>query len=470
AILAGWASVLFFYGLSGSELWRTEGLRARVAQEMLANGNWLLPCLYGEPFFTKPLGMYFAIVVVSWPFGSVSTITARLPSALAATACVFLFAWYFRRRLGPIAGLVAGLILPMAPMWIDKASAAEIDMLLTFWVLASIVCFLRATETRHEQGSFGWWLIALLCVAAGFLTKWTAPQFFYGMSISYLWWTGRLRLLFAWRHVVSLTAAIAVVVAWITVIYWHGHAHVLRDTMLWEGLSRFAPGYNTYRPYPWLESLYHPLKILLNTLPWSALAVLALCPSFYRGLDANCRDLLAALHCWVWPQVLFWSLPNEHTPRHSFPLFPGVAGLAVVVWHAWRQQGLPWPMPRLPPPKVVAGLLAVWCLAKVAYVEVIMSQRTHIRQPRNKAAVLAALVPSDETLYTLLVRDEGIMFYYGRPIVRVDEPEQLPQSERPIYFLVNQPAWRHWRLHRRAELVHRLDDEQGDALYLVRVF
>jgi 4-amino-4-deoxy-L-arabinose transferase-like glycosyltransferase len=132
AILLCASLVLFFYGLSAAELWRTESLRAIIAQQMLESGNWIVPRLYGEPLFTKPPGMYAAIALCSLPVGRVTDFTARLPSALAATACVLMFWWYFKRHLGRMAALAAGLILPMSLMWIDKASSAEIDTLQVF--------------------------------------------------------------------------------------------------------------------------------------------------------------------------------------------------------------------------------------------------------------------------------------------------------------------------------------------------
>src|SRR5271155_1029155 len=89
--LLSWCGFLFFYGLGQGELWRTESLRAIVAAEFLRTGNWIVPTLYGQPLLTKPPGMYAAIAAVSWPLGGVSEWSARLPSALAATALVFLF-------------------------------------------------------------------------------------------------------------------------------------------------------------------------------------------------------------------------------------------------------------------------------------------------------------------------------------------------------------------------------------------
>jgi 4-amino-4-deoxy-L-arabinose transferase-like glycosyltransferase len=140
-LLLLWCVSLFFYGLTSGELYRTESLRAILAEQFLRSGNWIVPTLYGEPIFTKPPGMYAAIALFSWPFGAVSEWTARLPSAVAASIAVFLFYACFARNLGRLEGLIAAAILPASFMWLDKASAAEIDMMQVVWVMAALVCF-----------------------------------------------------------------------------------------------------------------------------------------------------------------------------------------------------------------------------------------------------------------------------------------------------------------------------------------
>src|SRR5438105_554615 len=117
ALLGLFCLVLFFQGINSGDLWRTENLRAPIASEFLRSGDWIVPRLYGQPYLTKPPGMYAAIALASWPLGEVRTWSARLPSALAATITVFLFYWYFARSLGRKAGLLAALILPTSPMW-----------------------------------------------------------------------------------------------------------------------------------------------------------------------------------------------------------------------------------------------------------------------------------------------------------------------------------------------------------------
>ena len=460
---------LFFYGLSGPELWRTENLRARIAQEMLAAGDWVVPRLYGEPLFTKPPGMYLAVILCSLPGGQVTELTARLPSALAATGCVLLFYWYFRRQLGRTAGLAAALILPMSLAWLEKAPAAEIDALQVLWVLASILFFLRATEDETRgPGAFGWWLAALLCVAGGFLTKWTAPQFFYGTVIPFLWWRGRLCWLKRWQHLVSAAVAALLCLAWIAAAVWLESWQAFWQTFAREAFSRLVPGYSG-RPYPVWGALVHPVKLLLTALPWSVFALVALRPGFAQLWDERGRRLLQALHCWTWPQMLFWSLLTEHTPRHSFPLFPGLAGLAAMVWFAWQSGRLPPLLPKVRPWRLLTVCLGLWLQVKLAYVDYVMPMRIARCQPGAKGSLLAALVPPEAQLFLFRLKDEGILFYYARPAWRLATPAQLPTSATPYYCILCLSEWHAWDPARPAEVVQRFTDEQGDPIVLIRV-
>ena len=67
-------------------------------------------------------------------------------------------------------------------------ASAEIDMLQLAWVAGAVLCFVRAVEHREAGGRRTEWLwlqAALLCMAGGALTKWTAPAFFYLMAIPF---------------------------------------------------------------------------------------------------------------------------------------------------------------------------------------------------------------------------------------------------------------------------------------------
>ncbi len=465
-LLALVCSFFFFYGLGAGELYRNETLRAIIAREMLRTGNWIVPTLYGEPLFTKPPGMYMAIALCSWPFGEVSEWTARLPSALAATSIVFLMYWFFARQLDRRAGLLAALLVPMSAFWLERSTSAEIDMLLVAWVTASILFFLRALVVAGCPLN-GWWLLAaLVCVACGTLTKWTAPAFFYGTALPFLWWRGQLRMLWCRQHLLSAIVAAGLVLSWIGLAVLYTSWDLFYETVSREAWHHLASASN-HKGYPWLEAFLHPVKVIAAMLPWSAVGLLALRPSFMGRWDEKGRFLLQALHCWAWPNLLFWSLASDHAPRHSAPLFPALSGLAAMVCVAWARGLLAWHWPRLRPARLFAGSLAVWMVVKVLFIEAVVPQRLAQRLTRDKAAQLSSLVPVHQVLYLFKLKDEGIMFYFGRPVVRLADPATLPAGH--LFCILTEEEWEQWNCARAAEVVQRLQDAQGDNIVLVHM-
>jgi hypothetical protein len=82
---------------------------------------------------------------------------------------------------------------------------------------------------------------------------------------------------------------------------------------------------------------------------------------------------------------------------------------------------------------------------------------------------LAARVPQGTTLYLFRLKDEGIMFYYGRPVRRLPGPAQLTSSNEPLYCILDDGEWRTWPSSRPAEMLLRMPDEQGDPIVLARI-
>jgi 4-amino-4-deoxy-L-arabinose transferase-like glycosyltransferase len=437
AVLLLWSAFLFFFGLGTGTLYRTEALRAIIGAECL-NGHWLVPTLYGEAFLTKPPGMYAAIGLCSLPAGHVTEITARLPSAIAATITVLCFFGTLRRVVSTREAFCAAMLLPVSVLWLDKAPSAEIDMVQLAWVSAALLAFYRALEADENRtpGRWRWWLIAMLAMTAGFLTKWTAPAFFYFAVIPVALWRGRLSILWSWPHLAGLLLAALIIAGWACAVAAETGWSVLVDTVMREAAQRFAPAH-AGKPYPWLDSLLFPATFLAANLPWSALALWALRPAFFRLWDDRGRMLLTFFHCWTWPSLLFWSLAAQHNLRYTLPLCPGLAGLGAMVCIAWARGTLHWPISRIRPLVAFAGIIIIWAVVKVIFVEVIVPPRTAGRHVRETANALSDLVPEGEILYLCKLKDEGILFYYGRPARKL----AAAPPEKEWYVALTEAEW-----------------------------
>jgi hypothetical protein len=333
-----------------------------------------------------------------------------------------------------------------------------------------------------------WWSASLLCVAGGVLTKWTGAAFFYGAVVPLLWWRGQLRLLCCRHHLIPAAIAAGICLTWVASAVAMTSWHEFYETVSREALMRLSPSHH-HRPYPWKESLGHPFRLLAAGLPCTAFALLTIRPGFTGLWDVKGRRLLQALHCWVWPNMFFWTVIPEHATRHSFPLFPGLVGLAALVWIAWlRGDRIPslskswisrfqWrPLLRLqktsssiPMTRVFLGMILLWLVVKLVFVEAVLPRRNPKRQPREKGEQLAALVPANDVLYLFQLKDEGIMFYFGRKVRRLSRPVQLPSSNQPLYCILDESEWTSWAESRPVETLLKMPDEQGDPIFLVRV-
>jgi 4-amino-4-deoxy-L-arabinose transferase-like glycosyltransferase len=455
-ILAAWCGVLFVYGVDAGPLYRTESLRAIIGRECL-NGNWLFPVLYGQPFLTKPPGHYAAIGLVSLPFGEVTSLTARLPSIFAASGAVFFVYALFRRAVDERAALLAALLLPTSVLWLDKAPSAEIDMTLVGWVTAALVFFHRAMERDSALG----WVLALGCVAGGTLTKWTAPAFFYLTVVPFLAWRGELARLLGWKHLLACGAAVGVCALWACAVAERVGWPALLETIESEALYRLAPK-STERDS--LAVISYPLIVLAAHLPVAGFALLTFRPSFWARWDDRGRRLLQLLHCWTWPSLLFWSLVPNHNVRYALPLSAGLMGLGVMgLIGLMRQMEPMWA--RRHAVTGIVGFLCCWLVVKVVFVEVVVAGRAATRDPMPAARALQDRVPADQPLYLFRLKDEGVLFYYDRPAVRLHDPRALPPG---AFAVLIRQEWDDRAAFGHLQLVDWLRDQQGDPLILVR--
>src|SRR5207245_2119870 len=102
---------------------------------------------------------------------------------------------------------------------------------------------------------------------------------------------------------------------------------------------------------------------------------------------------------------------------------------------------------------VLAGFLVLWLAAKLVFVQAVIPMRNLNREPHAKGERIASLVPPGKTLYLFRLKDEGIMFYYGRPVRRLACPAELPSSSEPVYCILDNDEWREWHTWRNPEVV-----------------
>jgi 4-amino-4-deoxy-L-arabinose transferase-like glycosyltransferase len=112
-----------------------------------------------------PLGLW--IQAASAKLFGFSGLSLLLPQALAGVLSVVLLYHLVRRAFGPVAGLIAALVLAVTPIVVVTSRNNTADMLLVLTVLVAAWAVIRAAETA----SLRWLLLCAVVVGLGFNIK-----------------------------------------------------------------------------------------------------------------------------------------------------------------------------------------------------------------------------------------------------------------------------------------------------------
>ena len=119
---------------------------------MRDSGNFIVPHLISEPYPDKPPLLFWLINLFSIPFGKITALSSRLPSAFAGIGCC-LAIFYLGKSLyhNTRIALLASLFLATSSKFLWMAHRVAFDVLLTFFVTMAILCFYKGYAARHGR-------------------------------------------------------------------------------------------------------------------------------------------------------------------------------------------------------------------------------------------------------------------------------------------------------------------------------
>jgi 4-amino-4-deoxy-L-arabinose transferase-like glycosyltransferase len=163
--------------------WWDESMFAVNTYEMMHNGNYFTPYFNGVPdgFNTKPpLTIWVQMVFVK--LIGYNELALRLPSALAAGLTVVMLFHFLAKNYSVVWAWFSALILLTSSGFVHfhTARTADSDALLTFFLLASNICFVKYYNGGHSRNI----LMFVLFISLAFSTKMYAallfiPAYFY---------------------------------------------------------------------------------------------------------------------------------------------------------------------------------------------------------------------------------------------------------------------------------------------------
>ena len=324
---------------------------AEVAREMNARHDWVTPYANTIRYLEKPPLFFWLISLSFAAFRSATAFTARLPTALAVTALVFVTFKIGRLLFGWRAGFFGGLALATSVGTFLFTRIILPDALFTLLLALLLYSFLRWERAERQTGPLLWmYAFAGLAVLAKGLIGVVFPT---AIILLTLLTTGRLKdvaRLFSLKGTLLFLAIAAP---------WHIFVGTRNPGFFWfyfinEHVLRFL-GKRYPMDYGTVPLLPFWLLHLVWLFPWSIYLVSLCRPgSFKRAMAEHGRGLIFLL-AWALTILLFFSF-STRLEYYTVPALPALALLAGVQCASLWERSQRWPGLALAPIGVLVGI------------------------------------------------------------------------------------------------------------------
>ena len=314
-----------------------EPREAVVSQSMLQTGNWVLPLNNGGDIAYKPPLFHWMAALCSLPFGQVTELSARMPSALAAIALAVYCFLFFSRRGKASTAFIASVCLLCTFELHRTAVSCRVDMLLTCCMVAATCELYKWAAERHLRG---WPIDAVVLMSGGMLTKGFVGIVLPLMVVAvWMWLRGSGFWAVAWRMALLFASAMVLPAVWYAAA-WRQGGDAFLYMVYEENVLRFL-GKMPYSSHEHGVFYYVP-QLLSGLLPFSIVAVGALCfvprkawrrlrlwtRSWWQAFGQRLRQMDDAdLLSWLAIAVVvgFYLIPKSKRSVYVLPVYPFVA-------------------------------------------------------------------------------------------------------------------------------------------------
>jgi len=334
--------ILFGAGIGLRDPWPADEPRfALVARQMVESGQWLFPYRGGELYPDKPPVFMWLIAVFLKLTGSLR-VAFLMPSLLAGLGTLALVHDGARRLWDDATAWRAGLLLLLTVQFTLQARTAQIDMVVTGFILLGVYGFLRFLCTG---GGWRWYHLGWFAAGLGVITKGVGILALFALLPALWTHRGELRRApwTAWLKGLAgplfLAGAIALwAVPMMLAVKASGNPDFLayqNDILFRQTVTRYGSAWHHVAPW-WdylvnvIPAFWLPLSLLL---PWLAVR-------WVRACRASDRRILLLLAYLVLVLVFFSASPGKRGV-YILPAAPALALLAAP--YLPELLALPWP-------------------------------------------------------------------------------------------------------------------------------
>jgi len=314
-ILIALAAVLFFFKLGSFSLYNAaETTYGEFIKQMRLTGDWITFHYNGQIIFDKPPLYYWLATITTYILGF-NEFSIRFWAALCGVLTVITTYFLGKEFYNEKVGFYSGLIAMTAMQLLVQSRIAEIDILLTLLITASLLFFWQKK-----------YLLMYLCMALALLVKGIIGIALPGFAVFlFLFFTKQLKQLLEMKIVPGILIILCVGTPWY-IAEWLIHGGGFTQFALgFLFLSRFQ-GAVCGHAGPWY---YYFFALMFGFFPWSHFIPLALIRTWKE--KANKPELLTL--CFILPVFIVFSVAKTKLPNYMLPIYPFLAIMVAKVWH-----------------------------------------------------------------------------------------------------------------------------------------
>jgi len=330
---------LFLFNTGKRDLWAPDEPRyAQVSKEMRDSGNFIVPHLISEPYPDKPPLLFWLINLFSIPFGKITAVSSRLPSAFAGIGCC-LAIFYLGKSLyhNTRIALLASLFLATSSKFLWMAHRVAFDVPLTFFVTMAILCFYKGYAARHgrslttppcEEWDKGgvkkqerrYYTLFYIFMALGVLTK--GPIGFilpFCIVLTYIILEKDIRVLKETRPWIGGTIFAFIVFTWVYLASIYGGKEYAYQILFKQNVGRFASSFAHKRPF-----YYYFINFPVNFIPWSVFVPSIAIYLFSKEGRGKIQSISLPV-IWFGVIFVFFSIVSGKRDIYVLSLYPAAA-------------------------------------------------------------------------------------------------------------------------------------------------
>ncbi|MGH7844615.1 MAG: phosphatase PAP2 family protein, partial [Candidatus Binatia bacterium] len=325
-------AILFFHQLGAIPLFDVdEAVFAESTREMLETGDFLTPAYNSTPRFDKPI-LFYWLMSSAFALLGVNELAARFWPALAGCGLVGITFLFARAIAGLRCALLSALILTTSLGMMVLSRLAITDMVLTFFLTASVYGFYLALHDYTGPRSVSWASLGWVAAALAVLTKGPIGILFPAAIVAlFIWLSGHSQQWSSLRIRTGMAVLCLILLPWYVAEAYVTEGEFLRVFFVKHNVLRYL-SVNSGHKGPWF---YYLVVILIGFLPWSAFLPAALGAAWkYRSQATGGnreRSLPFFLLLWAAVVLVFFSLAQTKLPNYVAPLLP-VLSLLVGWW------------------------------------------------------------------------------------------------------------------------------------------